>query len=370
MFTICVYYCMFTYIFRSNVSVAPPGGPPTGQMPPLLQRLMSNPGATVAEIERQQHSGMPRDQMPEPVGEEAPPGGINGTKRSKVSKKPRLQCEEPDSPNTALKRSLNILPPTHKSSRQVENGGHSSSRWTQQSHDLMMRTATAPSLLTSNIPMVQPLHPSNIPASIAVHASNIQVCSPTSSLQGLASRAVAAYGTTVTMAMNVPVSSTLHEARHHHRQIPPLEMFEPEIFMTRTVAPDAGVGGGLMQGQIQAGGQLSTERHPGQLSTERHPGQLSTERHPGQLSTERHPGSQLIMERHPGSQLSAERLPGSQLSTERHPGGQLITEGLITPQALLQSASTSLPSSMPSQVRKHIRQISQMRKYTKIKYLR
>ncbi len=92
--------------------------PTSEQLPPLLQHLMSNPGSTLAEIERQQRGEMPRDQMPQPAGAEAPAAtsqninsklfhtittasaGINGQ-----------STDTPDSPNTALKRSLNILPP-------------------------------------------------------------------------------------------------------------------------------------------------------------------------------------------------------------------------------------------------------------------
>ncbi len=75
------------------------------EMPALLQRLMSNPPGppTLEEIERHQRSEMHRDQMPKPAGEEAPPANhMPILSYSPVS--------EPDSPNTALKRTLNILP--------------------------------------------------------------------------------------------------------------------------------------------------------------------------------------------------------------------------------------------------------------------
>ena len=78
-------------------------------MPPLLQRLMSNQGATLEEIERQQRGEIPRDQMPQPAGAEAPPGLPNGAVTVPV---PKPLLTEPESPNTALKRTLNILPPS------------------------------------------------------------------------------------------------------------------------------------------------------------------------------------------------------------------------------------------------------------------
>ena len=91
-------------------------------MPPMLQRLMSNPGLTVEEIERQHRGEIPRDQMPKPAGAEAPCTSINGaiisqsistssSKTANVPAKPQsiiAPSDEPQSPNTLLKQTLKI----------------------------------------------------------------------------------------------------------------------------------------------------------------------------------------------------------------------------------------------------------------------
>ena len=88
-------------------------------MPPLLQRLMSNQGATLEEIERQQRGEFPRDQMPKPAGAEAPSVLPNGAVAVPVS---RPLPTEPESPNTALKRTLNILPRSDNNVKLAERG--------------------------------------------------------------------------------------------------------------------------------------------------------------------------------------------------------------------------------------------------------
>ena len=92
-------------------------------MPPMLQRLMSNPGLTVEEIERQHRGEIPRDQMPKPAGAEAPCTSINGaiisqsistsssSKTANAPAKPQnitASSDEPQSPNTLLKQTLKI----------------------------------------------------------------------------------------------------------------------------------------------------------------------------------------------------------------------------------------------------------------------
>ena len=94
-------------------------------MPPMLQRLMSNPGpgVTVEEIERQHRGEIPRDQMPKPAGAEAPCTSINGaiisqsistslsSKTANVPAKSQpttASSDEPQSPNTLLKQTLKI----------------------------------------------------------------------------------------------------------------------------------------------------------------------------------------------------------------------------------------------------------------------
>lgn len=88
---------------------------PGGQMPPLLQRLMSHPGSYLEEIERNQRGEIHRDDMPKPAGAEAPPSATNGAAVPKLASPPKTvqamwNDPEPDSPNTALRRTLNILP--------------------------------------------------------------------------------------------------------------------------------------------------------------------------------------------------------------------------------------------------------------------
>ena len=94
-------------------------------MPPMLQRLMSNPGpgVTVEEIERQHRGEIPRDQMPKPAGAEAPCTSINGaiisqsistslsSKTANVPAKSQpttASSDEPQSPNTAAASNSNI----------------------------------------------------------------------------------------------------------------------------------------------------------------------------------------------------------------------------------------------------------------------
>ena len=74
------------------------------QLHPLLKSIMSNPANTLQEIERQQHGEMAVD-----IYRRHPlPGFSNGFSSGPA------QCNltEPESPNTALKRTLNILPQT------------------------------------------------------------------------------------------------------------------------------------------------------------------------------------------------------------------------------------------------------------------
>lgn len=148
--------------------MALPSGPPADQIPPFLQRLMSNSGATVAEIERQQRGEMPRDQMPDPVGEEAPSGGINGQAQKITPSVQRLDSKEPDSPNTALKRSLNILPPTTWE-KSVAAGGVGTGKLLHESHDPLLRTFTAPALLgisaASEVPFSANITPNGVTSS-------------------------------------------------------------------------------------------------------------------------------------------------------------------------------------------------------------
>ena len=99
--------------------------PPSG-LPALIQRMMSNSGTTVEELERQHRGDIPRDQMPQPAGAEAP--AAPAPSRSIVNGAPAQHSQqaqqnnatfwqsfgaqgESQSPDTALKRTLNILPP-------------------------------------------------------------------------------------------------------------------------------------------------------------------------------------------------------------------------------------------------------------------
>ena len=84
------------------------GGSAGQNMPPILRRLISNPGTTVEELERQQRGEIPiRDQMPKPAGAEAPRQQPTAPVQKRL---PPAAPNEPESPNTTLKRTLNILP--------------------------------------------------------------------------------------------------------------------------------------------------------------------------------------------------------------------------------------------------------------------
>ena len=94
---------------EGHVVDSQPEPPSAGQMPPILQRLMSTPGRTVQEIEQQQRGEIPRDQMPQPVGAEAPTGSVPCIAgQQPVPVKTSFFLPEPQSPDTALKRTLNI----------------------------------------------------------------------------------------------------------------------------------------------------------------------------------------------------------------------------------------------------------------------
>ena len=153
----------------------------------LLQRLMSNPGTTVEELERRHRGEIPRDQMPKPVGEEAPPGGMNGVAlvnmppkdlASHMNRVSNIHKDEPDSPNTALKGSLNILPPPDVKPKDTASSSiplpSMSAINVPVSHETLLRTSTAPALLKSvTVPSKSTALPSQ--GSSNVLSSNVSI---------------------------------------------------------------------------------------------------------------------------------------------------------------------------------------------------
>ena len=105
-------------------------------MPPLLQRLMSQPGNTLEEIERQQHEK----------------GAADSSPRSK-KQPPDNPGQEPESPATDIKRKLNILPPNPATSgplpqqpqlKQSPPGGSTSTTCTQDLSFSRQRSISQP----------------------------------------------------------------------------------------------------------------------------------------------------------------------------------------------------------------------------------
>ena len=139
-----VFGCIFIFVFFSFNRSQSMHDPPqvlglNATMPNLLQRIMTNPATTVEELERQHRGDIPRDQMPQPAGAEAPTEAptapmpsrvVSGAAKTSVSSMSTSTTAfwqslgsgsssginngpgsgSQSSPDTALKRSLNMLP--------------------------------------------------------------------------------------------------------------------------------------------------------------------------------------------------------------------------------------------------------------------
>lgn len=166
------------------------------ELPPLLQRLMSQPGSSMLEdIERHGYGKRaPAQEVVVTSGAGAVPAGSSPKSVPKMASPPKTVSAmwstqshetEPDSPNTAIKRSLNMTLPTSSASHQQQH--HRGTNMTSSSRGADDTRSTAPrtgsrsnhssSLHISDV--ISPLAPFSDPAAVSAGSSAPQTSTPT-----------------------------------------------------------------------------------------------------------------------------------------------------------------------------------------------